>query len=225
MPYKRTEPTNWNKFQFNRPSNPFIKWFYFDVELRAYRSLLKYASFSDHPSILELGSASGYITKKLSLILNSKNVVLVDSNESMLSISKKTFRDAPVNAEFVEGDFFKYDFKETFDLVHSGGVIEHFEPEKQFQLAKIHADLLAPGGYCIIFVPSPTPVYRFVRKIIELLHLWNYTDEIPMTESELIEMVEKTGLRVLASTYFWKHYWLSEVGVIAKKIYNQVDYC
>lgn len=217
MPYKRTKPTDWNKFIFNRPTNPIIKLFYFNVEFRAYKRLLKNATFNETPAILELGSASGYISKKLCHVFGSKTVTLVDSNEAMLNIAKRTFKNVTVNAEFILANFFNYQFKKTFQLVHSGGVLEHFDPGQQDQLVKIHADLLSPGGYCIIFVPTPTSSYKMIRKIAEFLHLWIYTDEIPMPESRLVEIMERNGLTILDSTYFWKHYWLSEIGVIAQK--------
>ena len=218
MSYTRTEPTDWNKYHNNRPTNPLVRWFFLDVMVKAYKQLLKRASFSCQPSILELGSGTGYVTKELSLFLKSKKVTLVDANQGMLRISKKTFENIPVNVKYIKSDIFALDIKEKFDLVHSGGVIEHFNPKQQYELVKLHADLLVMGGYCIIFVPTPTFSYSILRKFAEIMHLWKYTDEIPMTESELIEIVKKVGLKVLATNYFWKNYWLSEVGVIAQKM-------
>jgi len=217
MSYSRTKPTDWNKYLHNRPSNPFVRWFFLDVVVNAYKQLLKYASFPDHSSILELGSGTGYVTKEMSVLLKSKRVTLVDSNPGMLNISKTTFKNIPVKAEFIKSDFFVLDIREKFNLVHSGGVLEHFDQKKQFELVKLHSDLLLPGGYCIIFVPTPTLSYRVSRKLAEIMHLWKYTDEIPMTESELIKIVQKAGLKVLATNYYWKNSWLSEVGVIAQK--------
>lgn len=217
MYYSRTKPTDWDKYHHNRPTNPLIKWFFLDVMVNAYKKLLKNASLSKCSSIIELGSGTGYVTKELSLLLNSDRITLVDSNAGMLEISKNTFKGVPVSAKFINSDFFDLKIKDKFDLVHSAGVVEHFTPSKQLELIKLHANLLSPNGYCIIFVPTPTLSYRFFRKLAETIGVWKYTDEIPMTESELVSIVYKAGLTVLATTYFWKNYYLSEVGVIAKK--------
>lgn len=216
--YQRTAPTNWDKYHHNNPTNFFVKWFFLDVMVKAYNRLLAHAQIPANSSILELGSGTGYVTKELICSLQSTSATLVDFNQGMLDISENTFSGTSIKTTFIQSDFFNLNISAKFNLVHSGGVIEHFEPSKQLELVKIHANFLKSNGYCIIFVPTPTSSYRFFRRFAEILGVWKYTDEVPMTEEELIAVVEKSGLKVLASTYFWKSYYLSEVGVLAQKI-------
>jgi 2-polyprenyl-3-methyl-5-hydroxy-6-metoxy-1,4-benzoquinol methylase len=49
-------------------------------------------------------------------------------------------------------DVFNHAFpKNYFDVVHSGGLIEHFEDARE--IVRIHVELLKPGGVALITVP------------------------------------------------------------------------
>jgi cyclopropane fatty-acyl-phospholipid synthase-like methyltransferase len=189
---------------------------FFDKMARAYLKLLEKAQFNKPISILELGCGSGYMNLKIAERFPVQRIVAVDSNKKMLEVAKNTLKQFKGEKEFILGDFFKLNLKEEFDLVHSGGAVEHFEDQARQTLVKIHANYVKQGGCCIIYTPTPTKSYWFFRRLREWLRIWPFTDEWPVSEKILTQEMKLAGLTVLDSNYFWPHY-LTEVGVIARK--------
>jgi cyclopropane fatty-acyl-phospholipid synthase-like methyltransferase len=157
----------------------------------AYRELLTETKFKAPISILELGSGTGYTTLQISKRIPTNKITLVDYNHKMLDISRKTLIPAKCKKEFIQKNIFHLNLREKFDLVHSAGLVEHFGGQKKKQIFKLHAQLTKPGGYCIIYAPTPTISYRIIRKTAELLGAWIFADEIPLTEKELVQEVKK----------------------------------
>lgn len=81
--------------------------------------------------------------------------------------NRKKFIAAGVPAEnVIEADFFSQDlhqqYKEYFDVVMSGGFVEHFDNPKD--VIQKHLDLLRPGGYLIVTVPNFQGVNSILAK-------------------------------------------------------------
>lgn len=183
---------------------------------RAYRRLLRKAALQPPISVLELGCGTGRMTLGIARRVPVKKVTLVDNNPDMLRIARSLFRNFERQTELITSNVLAFDHHETYDIVHSGGLVEHFtDPDRQ-RLLKVHAAHTTQHGYCIIFVPTPSFAYRTIRAIREVLGLWIYTDEVPLPVQQLIGEVEDVGLRVVGVTCFWRWY-LTEVGVIAVK--------
>ncbi len=214
MPRRIT--TDWDSYAHFEPTNPLVRKLFLDPMFRAYRGLLKHASFDGPVSILELGSGTGYITRRICRVLPTRKVTLVDSNQRMLEISRQTFSAVECEKQFIHSDVFEMDLDERFDLVHSAGVVEHFEDARRAELLRLHASFLLDGGYCIVYAPTPTPAYLFWRTVVEALDLWPYHDEVPLTRNQLVREGEQAGLRILSVNTFWD-YFLTEVGFIARK--------
>ncbi|MFC1710994.1 class I SAM-dependent methyltransferase [Patescibacteria group bacterium] len=213
----RGKVTNWNSYDNNDPENILVRKLFLDVVFNAYKKLLKEIDFKTPVSILELGSGTGYTTLQIAKKIPTKKITIVDNNQTMLNIAKKTLKPVQCKKEFINKDLFKLKLKEKFDLVHSAGLVEHFGGEKKKQIFKLHAQLTKPKGYCIIYAPTPTISYRVIRKIYELLRTWQFTDEIPLKPNQLLSLIKNTGLIPKKTNYFWNHYWLTEIGVLAKK--------
>jgi cyclopropane fatty-acyl-phospholipid synthase-like methyltransferase len=204
--------TDWNIYTRNHPRHFWNRCFFLQPLFRSYLKLLQDII---PQSIIELGCGTGYISYLLAKKYHPDSLFLVDSNRSMLNIAAEVTQNISCPKKLLLKNFLSLKLHSHFDLVHSAGVIEHFSGSEQKQLIQLHADLLKPHGYCLIFVPTPTFSYRFIRKLCEIFRIWPYPDETPLKLEQLTPMLQKAGLTVIRHTYFWRHFWLSELGVLA----------
>ena len=210
------EATDWNNYNTN-PNSKLLQTIFFKPIANSYLKLLKRADFSNNISILEFGCGTGYITKRIVEKYPTDCVTLIDSNRRMLDIANTTLSKVNCKKELIQEDFFNFDPNKAYDLVHSQGVIEHFEQEKRLDLLKKHRDATKLNGYCILYSPTPTKSYRIFRKILELFRSWKFIDEVPLKEEIIVKEMEALGFTKIKTTYFWK-YFLTEVGIIFKRV-------
>lgn len=116
--------------------------------------------------ILEIGSAPGW-----NLVKFNKKFAYEPFGIEFSSVgaerNRQKFIGAKLNPEnVIEADFFSPDihnkYQEFFDLVMSGGFIEHFDDVKE-TIAK-HLNLLKKGGILIISVPNLQGLNKFLAK-------------------------------------------------------------
>ncbi len=70
-----------------------------------------------------------------------------------------------LKARFVQADFLTWQPGEKFDIVYSGGFIEHFTDYEN--IVRKHWDLVAPGGYLLLSIPTfTTPVQKLIRRFL-----------------------------------------------------------
>ena len=212
--FERT-PTDWDRYKSD-PNSFFSKCFFLKFVIKGYSDLLTNVSFEKPIEIFEFGCGTGYTNRWLCERFKVKKVTLIDSNKKMLNMAKKTLSYAKCETDFIEGDFFKFKTDKQYDIVHSQGVIEHFEPKKRYDLLKKHYDSTKTGGYCIVYSPTPSKPYRFFRKIGEIFGAWEFTDEVPLEEKTITKEMKSLGFTPIKSNVFWK-YFLTEVGIIFKK--------
>lgn len=206
--------TDWDRYAHVDPANPVVRRLFLDVMFRGYRELLSEARFSEPVSILELGAGTGYVSRRIAETLPTRQVTLVDANARMLEVAQETFAPVACEVTLIHGDFFTLPPRGAYDLVHSAGVVEHFERDRRATLLRLHAELVRPGGYCIVYAPTPSAAYRFWRRFLERVHLWPFSDEVPLLPEQLAQEVEAAGLQVRAANRFWP-YFLTEAGVLA----------
>ncbi len=213
---ERGASSDWDRYAHYTPSNPLVRWLFLDLMYRGYKGLLRRADFSGPISVLELGAGTGYTTLRLCESLPIRKITLVDSNGSMLQTAKQVLDAVECEKAFIQEDVLEFPLEERFDLVHSAGLVEHFATPDRRRLLRVHADRTRPGGYCIVYAPTPTLSYRFWRRLAEGMNVWLYTDEMPLAEDLLVREVGEAGLRVLGTNHFWRGF-LTEVGVISQK--------
>lgn len=100
------------------------------------------------PKITEIGSGDGKLLKKFAEMLNMEPTGIEYSKEAAKIARKNGIKTIVADAfdkKFLE----KY--KNHFDVVFSYGFLEHILPPEK--AAKIHYDILKPGGYVIIQIP------------------------------------------------------------------------
>jgi cyclopropane fatty-acyl-phospholipid synthase-like methyltransferase len=164
------------------------------------------------PSILELGSGSGFITAKLVQMFGG-TATLVDFSQNALEKSKEIFARAQISeGQFIQKNIIDISYKNCFDIVHSEGVIEHFFAEDQNQVLQVHKQAANESGFIIILVPTPTWYYRLIKWYLNKVGKWRFGYEKALTQDELIDLVEKSKMRVLKTVKTGRI-----IGILAKK--------
>src|SRR5665213_1686471 len=101
---------------------------------------------------LEIGCAPGKMLAWTAAVLGAE-VSGLDYSGPGVRVARRLFRELGLVADLRNEDVFSTSFAEdSFDVVYSAGVIEHFEDPTQ--IVRIHAQLLKPGGLALITVPD-----------------------------------------------------------------------
>jgi ubiquinone/menaquinone biosynthesis C-methylase UbiE len=166
---------------------------------KVYLNLLKGKKVPKNPSIIELGSGTGKLSLKLGKHFKGR-CTLVDFSRDALELSKRKFEESNLDGKFVYSDALKFRTGEKFDIVHSGGLIEHFLGKDLDGIIRKHAQLCKKGGLIIIMVPAPLLWYKVYRKSMETVGRWPVNIEVPMDELTLVKSAERNGIKVLDST-------------------------
>jgi len=180
---------------------------------KAYLDLLSGVHLGEPVKIIELGCGTGYTTLQLTKLFPVSKVTLVDFNPNVLATAEKRLSRLGCEKEFLLQDLFSLDLSEKYSIVHSQGLLEHYTLEQKRKLIRLHKELLAKDGVAVIIVPTPSLAYRFWRGMMEMMHLWIYTDEIAIPEEELHTELEHSGLQILKM----KRYHLTELGALCKR--------
>jgi trans-aconitate methyltransferase len=201
--------TDWDKYYKRiRISQRFL-W----MVWMAYVNLLKGFSFSRPIKIAELGCGTGYHTLQMTKMYPTTKVTMIDANQCVIQDTERRMSCLQCKKEFLLADLFNLELQDKYDIVHSQGLLEHYTPEKQRQLIRLHRDLLAPDGIAVILVPTPSLTYRFWRGLLEKLNQWIYTDENPLSREEFTRQLEDSGLEILKI----QGCHLIEVGAVCRK--------
>lgn len=145
-----------------------------------------------HPKaeMLELGCGTSMLAVTLSPLAGK--IIGLDISPASLELSRRNATNAGArNMEFVLGDCKHLDFHDTFDLVWSNGLLEHFEDP--VAVAREHFKALKPGGAALIAVPYYYSYHKLWYavsrpKILRFLWLWQDVEQIFFTKKMLREV-------------------------------------
>lgn len=142
--------------------------------------------------ILEAGSGTGRFSLKLAQ--SGAEVLLLDISWHALEISRKIFRESNQKATFIQGSIFSMPFaNESFDIVFSSGLLEHFDKNDQISAISEMARVCKSSGLIVIFSPYYYAVlYRLGKWWAERTGKWEFGDEFPV--KSLKEIGEMAGL-------------------------------
>ncbi|HEX4487998.1 MAG TPA: methyltransferase domain-containing protein [Terriglobales bacterium] len=102
------------------------------------------------------------------------------------------------DSNLFNADLFNFVSGKKYDLVFSGGFVEHFD---NYELVvQKHADLAKNGGYVVIFFPNLTHIHKLLCGWFapEVLRIHRFA---LMNKQTLRDTLEKAGLRVLHCDY------------------------
>ncbi|TGV00987.1 class I SAM-dependent methyltransferase, partial [Mesorhizobium sp. M00.F.Ca.ET.186.01.1.1] len=107
------------------------------------------------PRVLELGAGTGFLTRLL-LTMYQGSGVLVDNCQTSFDAYNQVAHNHADRITYLLEDLFTLKLTETFDLVCSFGLIEHFK--EKAEILSIHKQFCKEDGYLILIVP---PSLRF----------------------------------------------------------------
>jgi len=167
------------------------------------------------PRILELGCGTGYKTARMIQHLGG-DATLVDFSENALSRARDVYGAVGIESvSFVKQDIRHVSYVDEFDLVHSEGVIEHFEGEELDAIVGNHCRAVKDDGFVFIFVPLPTWYYRLWRWGLTASGRWPFGYEEPMGEGQLVSLMEERGMDIIRTVRAGRF-----LGVVAKRADN-----
>lgn len=189
------------KVDFQRESEPYV-WKFYEMFLKGYDFKGK--------RVLEFGCGTGI--NSILMTLRGARVTFVDTSEKALDIVKANLEKLGLKGKLICQDIFDSDFEGEFDLVHSEGLVEHFTGKKRQEIVDIHARAVRKGGRVLIMVPHrKCPPYRLGKYVAEKTGTWIYENEHPYTKRELVQRMERAGLRpgkVLGGEFLFSLAWL-----------------
>ena len=155
-----------------------------------------------HKRVLEIGCARA---KQLIYFAQEFGYEVwgIDYSEKGAELAKENLRLAGVEGTILCQDIFQTSFEdESFDIVYSMGLIEHFE--NPAEIVDIHIKLLKKGGTLIITLPNYKDSLSFTLNKItgkekELLATHNLS---LMDKKVLSELLRGKGVEILMLDYF-----------------------
>lgn len=157
---------------------------------------------SNNKKILEIGCAKGdwliYFANEFGY-----EPYGIDYSEIGCKMAEENFKVANVNGKILCEDIFKTSLEnESFDVIYSMGLIEHFEDPTR--ILDKHIELLTNGGILIITIPNfKSSIYRFLAKIFskerEIIEFHNIDI---MEKAKLNKLCQNKGIRILMLDYF-----------------------
>jgi 2-polyprenyl-3-methyl-5-hydroxy-6-metoxy-1,4-benzoquinol methylase len=147
----------------------------------------------ENSRILELGAATGFLTRFLIAKYNCSGV-LIDKNEESYHAYLKSCQGMDVRdaIEYYVEDVFKFKSKEKYDLVCSFGLIEHFYDKQK--IMNVHKKFVKPGGIIMILVPLDTPLTRVFYEVHQELNP-GYRELL--NKEEFCEILVQSGLKII----------------------------
>lgn len=165
----------------------------------AYKTFSKYIPKEAH--VLEIGFGSGRILTRIAKELNCKciGVDLEDGAFPSLSFFSRQ-HGAEVGA--IKGSGFALPFKDnSFDVVYSDGVIEHFPIDQSQEMIAEQVRACRGGGLVIISVPNKFAFFHSLTKLL-LGKRFLFYPEASLSTFELCRLMAKAGLTPIAKDGF-----------------------
>lgn len=174
------EAQEWNKHLFYSKEGTFMKWFF---------NIAKKSS-----KILDQGCGVGQYALTC-YKYGYESAVGVDFSKKLIKEAKKNSKKLGYQIKFIVGDIRKMPFeKNTFDIIISGGIIEHV-PESEKTISEI-SRVLKKEGYLLIHVPHKISIFTIIKKIQQFLGIWKIGYEKSFTKKEIILLLKKNGFQI-----------------------------
>ncbi|MBN2572525.1 MAG: class I SAM-dependent methyltransferase [Ignavibacteriales bacterium] len=143
---------------------------------------------SANKKVIEIGCGYG---SNITLINETRSDVecyALDNSQASIDLVKERIPNSII-ADCRETNF----PDNTFDIVYSAGLMEHFEDEKP--LLDEWKRILKPNGYMLTFIPAKYSLWQFYQ----LLHFgkWKHGYEKAYTHKKLLKLFEKNNFEII----------------------------
>lgn len=126
----------------------------------------------DNKSVLELGAGTGRLSY-LILKAGARKVTLVDSSKKAIQLATSLFSNENRHKyEIIESDILNFSPRESFDIVFSSGVIEHFKNEQRLEIIFKHWELTRE--HCLLVHPTNTLYAAVFNRFPLAVKLYGY---------------------------------------------------
>jgi 2-polyprenyl-3-methyl-5-hydroxy-6-metoxy-1,4-benzoquinol methylase len=189
---------NWNllwRFRNNRDLKSRIKKSLREWALKDVNKMLgAFMDAVDKPilDVIELGCAPGLVLRELNKARPDHNLHGVDYSDEGLAIAKKFLEEKGVEANLIKADILTYTPSRTYDLVISGGLIEHYSDP--VEILRAHKKFAGHDGLIVAIVPNLSNF--FVKKALENFRpndLQTHNLDI-MNKDALFKLFSESGL-------------------------------
>lgn len=143
------------------------------------------------PRILELGAATGYLSRSL-LHRYGGRATLVDNSPGSYAAFQAIEDPIVDRIDYVRGDLFEVELPRAFDVTCSFGLIEHFRDKRDVLAA--HRRPLVDGGCSLVIVPADSALTRVFYEVHPEQNL-GYRELL--TPAELRSTLDAAGFEVL----------------------------
>lgn len=176
-------------------------------------------------AIVEIGGANSCFLDAILSNVDCSSYDVVDTNEYGLSLLANRLGPSESRVRLHNQSVLALTLHSQADLVFSVGLVEHFNPRETRDAVLAHFALLRPGGTAIITFPTPTPLYRATRGLIQMLRMWKFPDERPLPPQEVLSTVREHA-DLLHEKTLWPLLLTQELIVAKKRPLNPRDeYC
>ncbi len=170
--YKSIQKTSWSKKRIIKVIAPYLK---------------------SAKNVLDAGCGSGFFSKYF--FDRNLNVTALDYSAKALAMTKimTEGRVTLVEADLLSGNL-KEKINNTFDLIFTDGLLEHFSEDEQDKIMQNFKSLLSGNGYLLTFVPNRFSPWELIRPFY-----MPGIAETPFVSGGLISLHKRNNLKIIES--------------------------
>ncbi len=167
------------------------------------QKVLKEPLSHQNVSVCELGGANSCFAEGFLKNARLQKYHVIDSNAYGIDLFLQRFSsDKRVTAEQRDALLLAEGYAD-YEVVYSVGLIEHFDKEGTQKCIEGHFHSCRPKGTILMTFPTPTLPYRIIRKSAELMGIWAFPDERPLTFDEVNTAIERCGGKITHQSINW----------------------
>lgn len=191
---RKSTKLHWNIFWSKNKKKPI-------VHKTQIKKMEKIMGSLENKKVLEVGAGSGIDSLYLAKNYRTKSFCLDFSEESLETV-KENFKKHNLKCISIKSDLRKIPYPDNyFDIVFSGGVLEHFRNPLKVILEQKR--VLKVGGLLVVAVPYTYTLYTIKKQILISLDKWYTGWETQFSRRDLLNIIKKSKMKVVDIHFDW----------------------